>query len=575
MKLIGGLIAAWVLTAIVIGWLGDRWLLQQWQTEVQGLFARDVQLAISILHGQTWQTPAELDPQWQAIEQDFDLDIVPLPVRPAQPAPSTSTISGSVADSAGRLMETAPLPELIRSASGRWRVITQTTDSLPGLKPSLALQFTREVRPAAMRPWWWTWWCIVHGSGWLFACLALRASHLCRMRERSVLGPWLAAAKLPVTKEPLLPPLAKVESEIEPALSMVAERVNRHVAELRSFNQRSDLVLGNLQEGVLAVDQNSAVLLANSALRSLLEIHEDSVINRPLLEVVRIPLVTQLIDKVLRKQVPHEDVLEFGMPAKHLRLLARPLPLEEQRSGALLTVRDETLLKRIDLIRRDFVANASHELKTPLAAIRAYAETLQMGALDDRPAAEQFVNDIISQADRINGLVQGMLQLSRVQSGTALRIDSFDVQSTIASLLTAIDAMAKAKGVTLSVEQPSEKLTIYSDRAGFQTILSNLLSNAVRYTPEHGRVQLTLQHDDPWLIIAVSDTGIGIQSEDLERIFERFYRAEKGRSADTGGTGLGLAIVKNLVHALGGRVTATSEPNRGSRFEVRLPIRPT
>jgi len=570
MKRIGRLIAVWGLTAIVMGWLGDRWLLQRWQSDVQELFARDLHLALSILRGQTWSMPVELDPRWQAIERDFDLDIVPLPVGTVG-----STANVSLAGRSGSMSASPLNAELTRSSSGRVRVIARAIDSLPGLAPNLALQFTREVSPDAMRPWWWTWWCLANGSGWLFAWLALRASHHRLLRERALLGPWITAAKQPVTKEVLLPPVATVESEIEPGLSMVAERVNRHVAELRSFNQRSDLVLGNLQEGVLAVDQNSAVLLANSALRSLLGIHEDSVINRPLLEVVRIPLVTQLIEKVLRKQVPHEDVLEFGTPAKNLRLLARPLPLEEQRSGALLTVRDETLLKRIDLIRRDFVANASHELKTPLAAIRAYAETLQMGALDDRPAAEQFVNDIISQADRINGLVQGMLQLSRVQSGTALRIDSFDVQSTIASLLTAIDAMAKAKGVTLSVEQAREKLTIQSDRAGFQTIISNLLSNAVRYTPEHGRVLLTLQHADPWLIIAVSDTGIGIQSEDLERIFERFYRAEKGRSADTGGTGLGLAIVKNLVQALGGRVTATSEPNRGSRFEVRLPIRPT
>ncbi len=561
MKLIGWLFTLWLFVAIAIGWTGDWWLHRQWQAVTQLQFVRDVQLAWMSLSAQTWQSPVESDPKWKDLEVRTGINIVPIPL-PLNASSTLDPLTSSIGD-----------VQLVLHGQ-RFQLSAQATRPVPGLSTDLGLQFTREIAPSTHRRWWWIVWSLSNGSYLLFVWFGWSTIKQRSERERNSIAPWVAAAKLPVSHDDLLPPVAEFDSELEPALKLIAERVNRTVAELRNSNQRSDLVLGNLQEGVLAVDQNSAVLLANSSLRDLFELQEQTVINRPLLEVVRIPLVTQLIDRVLLQQVPHEEGIEFGSPAKHLRLLARPLRLDQQHRGVLLTVRDETLLKRIELIRRDFVANASHELKTPLAAIRAYAETLQMGALDDRPAAEQFVNDIISQADRINGLVQGMLQLSRVQSGTALRLEPFDVMEAIEPCLPAIESMAKGKGITLTVERPADRLTIHSDRAGFQTIVSNLLSNAVRYTPDQGQATLAFKLEGNWLALVVSDTGIGIQREDLERIFERFYRAEKGRSADTGGTGLGLAIVKNLVQALGGLVSASSEPNCGSRFEVRLPVRP-
>jgi two-component system phosphate regulon sensor histidine kinase PhoR len=240
-----------------------------------------------------------------------------------------------------------------------------------------------------------------------------------------------------------------------------------------------------------------------------------------------------------------------------------------------MTVRDETLLKRIESVRRDFVTNASHELKTPLAAIRAYAETLQMGAIDDAEATQNFLSGILSQADRINGLIVGMLQLARVQAGGAiLKRVRFEVQAEIESCLDAAEVMARAKQVTLTTELPEAPLFMYSDPEAVQTVVSNLLSNAVRYTPAGGKVSLRLTAAGTGLIIRVQDTGVGIEKEELSRIFERFYRVERARTSETGGTGLGLSIVKHILQALGGTVTVTSELNVGSSFEVYLPVQP-
>ena len=554
----------WVLSALITGVVGDTWLRHSWRDEAEATFQRDVRAAGELVRAGPWRAPLELDPRWEAIERSFRLEIVPAHQGSPDPKPPHADAEAGSA--------IAPKIHFARAAAGRFRMTAEVEEVAVGDAGLFDLRFARELAPPGFSGLWWSMWGLAHSMAAIFALIVLRASQRQLSKQSSVLSPWLSALKLPRPPGEFLPPIEEVESALEPALALIAERTNRTIAELQNSNRRSDLVLGNLQEGVLAVDQNANILFANGALLRLLAIEEEVTTNRPLLEVVRIPTLAQLVETVRKESMPREDLLEYGNPAKSLRLLAKPLPLEGEQTGVLLTAWDETLLKRIEAIRRDFVANASHELKTPLAAIRAYAETLQMGALNDPQAAEQFVGNIIFQADRINGLVQGMLQLSRVQSGSGLRIEVFDVTEALEPCRAAIEAMAQAKGIAVDFQLPLTPVLIRSDRDGFQTIVSNLLSNAVRYTQEDGRIELSVRADANWLRIAVSDTGIGIHETDLERIFERFYRAEKGRSADSGGTGLGLSIVRNLVRALGGSVTASSEPERGSRFEVCLPL---
>jgi two-component system, OmpR family, phosphate regulon sensor histidine kinase PhoR len=558
--LLGGTLL-WAVIAIATGVLGDSWLSRLWRVDAETAFQRDARLALGIVRDTTWPSALDTSAAWAELERALTISIVVEPYSPTSSDGQYNVASGPD--------ETLPV-NWFPAAGGRYRVSTVTAARVNAQLQRLRL--TRELAGPPLRAWWWWMWGLGQLLAVLYVFLGLRLGLDQLAKQRSVLNPWLNALRYENTQEVLLPPIEELESELEPALTLIAERVNRMVAELENFKQRSELVLGNLQEGVLAVDDRSSILLANNSLLRLLEVQDDSYLNRPLLEIIRAPIVQQLIEQVLRQKVPREETCEFGSPEKQLRLQAKPLPLGRMRVGVLLTVRDETMLKRIESIRRDFVTNASHELKTPLAAIRAYAETLQLGAIEDPEAAEGFVSNIIAQADRINNLVQGMLQLSRVQSGTGLRIEDFDVEEALKPCLSAVLAMAKAKGVAMQVGFPIQKKTIKSDRDGVQTIVSNLLSNAVRYTPEGGSVTLSVTEEGEWLSVVVADTGIGIKQADLDRIFERFYRAEKDRAADTGGTGLGLSIVKNLVQVLEGSVNVWSEPNQGSRFEVRLPL---
>jgi two-component system phosphate regulon sensor histidine kinase PhoR len=238
----------------------------------------------------------------------------------------------------------------------------------------------------------------------------------------------------------------------------------------------------------------------------------------------------------------------------------------------LLTVTDETRIKQLENLRRDFTANVSHELKTPLSAIKAYAETLLMGALDDPHASQRFVERISEQTARLDTLIRDLLQLNRLQAQpekpTQRPLQIVDVLSKV---IEDHHPVAISNNVSLSFE-PTEAIEVLSDLESIQTILNNLLGNAIRYNKPGGQVSIQALRRDHRCIVRVKDTGIGIPPEDVDRIFERFYRVEKARSQDMGGTGLGLAIVKHLCHWISATVEVKSELGVGSTFEVSLPL---
>ncbi|MCA9128075.1 MAG: PAS domain-containing protein [Planctomycetales bacterium] len=486
---------------------------------------------------------------WRRMEAQYDIDIISIPALPA-----------------GR-------PTVIQWQNvGRERqlraLIAVEPDTTDVAGQIAWYQVTRKIQsPSLPRIWWWCGMAIsLLGS---FLICAQGAWEIKALRRQQVLlEPWLQAVRTnpqaPLHLEELV-----MEHPLSSQLKQIANTVNEQIQRLTSANHRSALVLQNLAEGVLAVDSQSQILLANRAMQIHLDFGDNHYLYRPMLEVVRTPQVNDLVEQVLSTGTPSEDIIVAGN--RSLRVVSHPLPISEGQVGVLITTRDETLIKRIDAVRKDFIANASHELKTPLAAIRAYAETLQMGALDDREVSERFVGNIISQADRIDALIQGMLQLSRVESGFAINNDLFVVQHALEPCLAAARATSSHKSIQVSASLPVEPVRLRCDRGGFQTIASNLLSNAVRYTPENGHVSVRLTTDGNAIVLQIEDTGVGISQEDLARIFERFYRADKHRSSDTGGTGLGLSIVKHLTNALGGTITVRSALHKGSCFEVRLP----
>jgi two-component system phosphate regulon sensor histidine kinase PhoR len=356
-------------------------------------------------------------------------------------------------------------------------------------------------------------------------------------------------------------------------LEETQETILRKIHKLKAERRRGFQVLGHMTDGVIAVSPDRRVLLVNRAAWTLLGIkREKAFLGRPCAEVVRVPQILSLVDKVLGGA--HAEMVEFDLPGDRelsLRVQAVELPGEGD-PGVLVTIRDETQVKQLEKMRREFIANVSHELKTPLAAIRGYAETLQLGAIHDPETCPHFLEQINVQSSRLESLINDMLQLARAQTGNQhLTLGHVTLQPVLRESLSSYAPVAQAREITLQHEPVAATAGVLADREALVTIVNNLLGNAVRYTPEGGHVALEVRDEQDRWAITVRDDGIGIPEEDQRRIFERFYRVEKARDATRGGTGLGLAIVKNLVLALDGEIRLHSRPGEGSTFKVLLP----
>ncbi len=362
----------------------------------------------------------------------------------------------------------------------------------------------------------------------------------------------------------------------------VAPLLEHRLALLEGDRQLLRAVLQGMTEGVLAVDSRRRLLFANRAACQLFRLRPEAVAARRLVaELIRSPQVQEAIEATLAGDVTHEVEITMPSPSPrnrgqilHLNVHGTPTP-GTPTTGAVFVFHDVTDLRRLERMRQDFVANASHELKTPLASIKAYAETLLDGALDDEAVNVRFVQQIDEQADRLHKLILDLLSLARLESGQ----DPF--HHTPTPLLAAVEGCfenhrerARAKGLEyrLVPEGPVEGLQVLADEEAIRQIFDNLIDNAIKYTPQGGQVAVSCRQDGDRVVLAVSDTGIGIPRAELPRVFERFYRADKARSRELGGTGLGLSIVKHLVQSLGGEVSVESHLGVGSTFTVRLPL---
>jgi len=356
------------------------------------------------------------------------------------------------------------------------------------------------------------------------------------------------------------------------AVNDMRQALTRQVNELRDNSQRLETVLSSMVEGVLAVNADQRVLFANQASKSLLGIETQEVVGRPLLEVTRHLAVRESAVTAMNADVPYKSEFEtIGGNRRRLAVRATRLP-GDPSAGAVIVLYDVTDLRRLEDMRREFVANVSHELKTPLSSIKAYAETLRLGAINDNEHNLGFVERIEEQAERLHQLILDLLHLARVESGK----EAFDIKEV--SLEDVIDRRgsvylqrAEAEHLRLEIETPDTPVVARVDEEGMFTILDNLVNNAIQYTPEGGQVTVRCCTDEDSAVLEVEDTGIGIAPNDQQRVFERFYRVDKARSRELGGTGLGLAIVKHITQSFGGEVGLTSELGKGSIFRVRLP----
>jgi two-component system phosphate regulon sensor histidine kinase PhoR len=269
-----------------------------------------------------------------------------------------------------------------------------------------------------------------------------------------------------------------------------------------------------------------------------------------------------------------EQRIEFQLPrTRSVVILAASRLPGNPPPGAVLVLHDVTELRQLEDLRRDFVSNVSHELKTPLTTIQAYAETLLNGALDDPRHSREFVQRIADQGERLHVLILDLLALARIESQErAFDMRPIVVGEIIEQSVREHRAIADAKGLELTAVVAEAETQVLADAEGLRTILDNLLDNALNHTPSGGKVTVRCERCDGVVRLHVADTGIGIPREHHDRIFERFYRVDKARSRELGGTGLGLSIVKHLAQVFGGRVSLTSSPGKGSTFTVELPL---
>jgi two-component system phosphate regulon sensor histidine kinase PhoR len=372
----------------------------------------------------------------------------------------------------------------------------------------------------------------------------------------------------------------KVYLDHKEEFGLLAESFNRmsvqlanQFAQLDEDRQKMRAILSGMVEGVIAINADQNILFANERASQLLDFAAAAAAGRKLWEIVRQHSVQELVQASMQSAGDEAYTLEFTARAgKSLRLHVAPLAGNPTR-GAVLVFHDTTELRRLERLRQDFVANVSHELKTPLSVITACVETLLDGGMDDVENRGRFLERIHEQAQRLHTLILDLLSLARIESGEQLlTLQPISIAEMAHECVERHQARARARSQQLFIDMPEHRdVSVLADVEALGGILDNLVDNALKYTPAEGTIRLRWWDEREVCHIEVHDTGIGIPESDLPRIFERFYRVDKARSREMGGTGLGLSIVKHLVQAMQGTVRAASELGRGSIFTVTLP----
>ena len=379
---------------------------------------------------------------------------------------------------------------------------------------------------------------------------------------------------------PLLTRVGGPVGRLARAFDAAAPRLEERIARLEQDRRQLRAVLSGMAEGVIAIDERRRLLFANASADELFGLGTWAE-GRLLPELIRSPQVHEAIETTLDGPAPYQGEITLASREGALRapprvLAVRGAPLVgSPPPGAVLVFHDVTELRRLERMRQDFVANVSHELKTPLASIKAYTETLLDWALHDENVNVRFLQRIEEQADRLNGLILDLLSLARLESGQEVyEHGPLALAGVVASCVESHRDRIEAKGLTLGLDLgPLDDGTrVMADEEAVRQILDNLIDNAIKYTPEGGSVRVSCAMTGEGVALEVADTGIGIPRDDLPRVFERFYRVDKARSRELGGTGLGLSIVKHLVQSIGGQVSVASRVNAGSRFTVQLPL---
>lgn len=357
-------------------------------------------------------------------------------------------------------------------------------------------------------------------------------------------------------------------------LNRMSEEITKRISTISQERTQLKAMFSGMVEGIVAIGDDDRVLFCNEAADDMLQSNALVHRGKSVHEVKGLgPLLPIIFDaRTHKKRFQREITVGDGDHVSVLETKASPFK-GEQTAGVVVILHDVTELRRLERVRRDFVANVSHELKTPLTSIKGYVETLLGGAASDPEIATKFLTKIESNCDRLIELVQDILSLARVESQEhLLHIESIELDMLIRTVVAERQDDIKRKDLKFEFKSASQSMLVLGERESMRQIVDNLLTNAIKYTPNNGKIEIRLSESAGQAVLDVQDTGIGIEKTHLPRIFERFYRVDKARSREVGGTGLGLSIVKHLVGGMNGKVLVESQPGKGSCFTVRLDL---
>jgi two-component system phosphate regulon sensor histidine kinase PhoR len=362
-------------------------------------------------------------------------------------------------------------------------------------------------------------------------------------------------------------------SELAWDFNEMAEHVRHRVEEVAEERGKLEAVLDNISAGIMVTDAERKIILLNPAAEEILAVRQEEALGNRIIE----SFSSRELDITVSKAASGESVdeqIELLYPQKmYLQIKSNPVVSTEGEVVATVSaIEDITALKRLNMIRQDFVANVSHELRTPVASVKALTDSLLAGAAEHKETADRFLKDLDQEVTRLSQLIDDLLTLSKLETKEAvLQVEDIQLREIVKECLDSKDLLAEEFNVVMEVEPENTEMLINGDRQLLRTALNNLVDNAIKYNHPGGKVIIRVLQDDDHVILQVQDTGIGVPREELPRVFERFYRVDKARSRETGGTGLGLSIVKHIADLHGGGVDVTSVEGEGSIFSIRVP----
>ena len=363
-------------------------------------------------------------------------------------------------------------------------------------------------------------------------------------------------------------------SMLNTSINILARNLQDMVSSKETEHQRLMTLIENMGNGLVLMDHRGYIQLMNKPFKESMHLHTDQTLYRLYYDAIPMKEIQKIIEEIflLEERIRTQVTLEIGIERRHFDVYGAPiLGHKDEWRGVVLVLHDISDLKRLEQIRKDFVANVSHELRTPITSIKGFAETLLDGAKNDEQTLEHFLSIILKESDRLQTLIQELLELSKIEKyGFTLQLGEVSINELVKDVVHIVQPRAQQKSISLEISKLNRTYTVIGDRNRLQQVLVNLVSNAITYTSENGSVTVSVEEQEEEVLIYVTDTGMGIPIEQIPRIFERFYRVDRARSRHSGGTGLGLAIVKHIIDAHNGFIDVFSKVDEGSTFVISL-----